>query len=109
MRGRYRPVAVLCQDRQIRVAFNQWAWVFMVNVAENPHRMWEYPVAYSVQNAASGRGSYSYVILQTFFAAHQLSPVFMDNHETWGYFDTEAGLWRGAVAMVRTDIIIIDI
>ena len=110
VRGRYRPVAGLCQGRQIRVAFNNEAQVFMVNTEENNkweynYNMREYPVSWSVQNAASGQGSYPYVILSTFFAAHQLSPIWMDNYWNWGYYDTEAGLWTGAVAMVRTDII----
>ena len=103
VRGRYRPVAGLCQGRQIRVAFNQFPGLFMVNMEDNT--MYDAPVWWSVMSAASGSGSYHYEILDTFFDAHQLSPIFMYNNQTWGYFDTEAGLWRGAVAMVRTDII----
>ena len=60
---------------------------------------------FSVMSAASGDGSFPYEILNTFFDANQLFPIFMDNHGTYGHYDTEAGLWRGAVGMVRVDIL----
>ena len=103
VRGEYRPVADLCQGRQVRVAYNNLAGLFWVNMEKNT--MYTATVAKSVKRAASGSGSYSHEILTTFFDAHQLSPVFINNQQTWGYFDSEAGQWRGAVAMVREDII----
>ena len=95
-------MAGLCQGRQVRVAYNQVDWRFFVYKG----KMWFYPVGWSVMTAASGGGSYPYEILATFFAANQLSPTFMNNHGNWAHYDYETGLWSGAVAMVRTDIII---
>ena len=98
VRGTYRPVADLCQGRQVRVAFNQDPGQFMVNMEKNT--MFTASVRQRVMRAAKGMGFYTYENLNVFFESNNLSPVFLDNHKTWGYYDEEAGEWRGAVAMV---------
>jgi hypothetical protein len=52
----------------------------------------------------------NYEILSSFFIANRLTATFFNNNYTWGFWDEEAGQWRGAVAMVRknTDTIIIS-
>ena len=98
--GKYRPVTDVCLGGKIRVAFNQYPGLFTVD----RNMMVTYPLSWSHQNAASGWGAYPYDILLTFFTAHQLYPVFKDNGGVWGV--QEAGQWRGAVGMVRTDFLI---
>ena len=110
VRGMYRPVSDLCQG-EIRVAFNQLPGLFIVvyNTIYKKNVMLRTPMAMSVWNAAAGYGSYPWEILLSFADAHQQIFIFKDNNETWGYFDTETGQWRGAVAMVRAYIISIGI
>ena len=97
----------ICRGRQIRVAFNQSPRRFEVDM--HTGKMVQYPVGWSVKAAASGYGLYPYEILSTFVDAQQLSPIFIDNQQTWGKYDTEAEQWRGAVGMVRPNIIFIHI
>ena len=94
VRGRYRPVAELCQGRQIRVAFNQYPGQLEVDMEAN--KILPYPLYWSAWMG----GSFPSEILDTFFKNHQLSPVFINNGGVWGH--QEAGEWIGAVGMVRT-------
>ena len=89
VRGRYKPVTDVCQGGQIRVAFNQDPPWFEVE----DNKMVEYEWA--------GGWAYQWEVLSTFFINHRLRAVYFDNGYIWGYFDTQAEQWRGAVAMVR--------
>ena len=88
-----RDVGNVCQGGNIRVAFNQDAGIFEVE----DNKMVEY------NGLGAGFASH-YEILSTFFNANQLTVTFFDNNYTWGFWDEEAGQWRGAVAMVRQNI-----
>ena len=44
---------------------------------------------------------YDYEILETFFRNHDIVPVWLNSHYSWGWYDEEAGRWTGAVGMVR--------
>ena len=44
---------------------------------------------------------YDYEILETFFRNHDIVPVWLNSHYSWGWYDDEAGRWTGAVGKVR--------
>ena len=88
-----RDVADVCQGGNIRVAFNQDVGFFEVE----DNKMVEY-------NGLGLGFATNYEILSSFFIANRLTATFFDNNYTWGFWDEEAGQWRGAVAMVRTYI-----
>ena len=44
---------------------------------------------------------YDWDILATFFQNHDIVPVWINCHYTWGSYDKELGKWTGAVGKVR--------
>ena len=61
--------------------------------------MVRYPV-----HPVTGRTShipYDWEILQSFFSANDIVPVWTNCHYTWGLYDEESGRWTGAVGKVR--------
>ena len=43
---------------------------------------------------------YDWDILATFFQNHDIVPVWINCHYTWGWYDEESGKWTGAVGKV---------
>ena len=44
--------------------------------------------------------SYDWETLDSFFKNHDIVPIWMNCHYTWGVYDEEAGKWTGAVGKV---------
>ena len=65
-----------------------------VNFEKN--EMIEYPIWYDYPAS-----SWTWEILSSFFANHQLTPIFIDCNDTSGWRDKDTGLWNGAVALVN--------
>ena len=84
----------VCREGQIRVAFNQYVGVFEVE----DNAMKEVP---TLSSSIQSHMAANWEVLSTFFEYHQLRPDYFENEYIWGYFDTQAQQWRGAVAMVR--------
>ena len=99
VRGRYRPVADVCQGGQIRVAFNYRKTFFYAR----DDKMWYGDDVYwSILFGAA----FPQEILTTFFNEHKLTPIFIDNYGDYGWWLEEEGRWSGAVGMVRANIVL---
>ena len=44
---------------------------------------------------------YDWEILDSFFINHDIVPVWINCHSTWGWYDQESGKWTGAVGKVN--------
>ena len=61
--------------------------------------MMKYPV-----NPVTGSKNYipyDWEVLDSFFTNHDIVPVWINCHFTWGRYDQETGKWTGAVGKVR--------
>ena len=88
-----KPMVEACQKKTIRMAFNQYERVF--DFDEEKKEMIEYNTGRSIVF-----GAYTYETLTSFFASHDLTPTWLNGNGTWGWFDSEIGLWNGAVGLV---------
>ena len=83
------------KKREVRIAYNQYnQYDGRFEVDNVTNTMVEFPVADLPIYA------YEWERLSSFFQTYNLSPVFYDCNDTWGWLDEDTGLWNGAVAMV---------
>ena len=91
-----RPMKGVCaENREVRIAFNQFPGTIEVDNVTNT------VVEYSLSDKWRHDEAYEWETLSSFFLTYNLSPVFYDCNETWGWFNEDTGLWNGAVAMVK--------
>jgi hypothetical protein len=86
-----REIAMVCNDRFVRVAFNQDPGFF--EVYHETNSMVEYTIE-------GGEGAWEWEILSSFFANRRLTPIFINCNFTWGWLDEDTGVLNGAVAKV---------
>ena len=86
-----RPVTEVCK-KVMRLAYNNDAPIFEI---EN-NTLVEYPVTKNLIHKLF----YNWELLGSFFATHQLTPIWQNCHQSWGPFNKETGLWGGAVGQV---------
>ena len=72
---------------------------FVSSSIDRTRDMVRYPV--DPRRISTHSNIYDYEILETFFRNHDIVPVWMNSHYSWGWYDEEAGKWTGAVGKVR--------
>ena len=87
-----RPFEDICQGAMIRMAYNQYQYIFELDKNDS---MVEYPWDWGF-----GKGPRAHDILSTFFASQKLTPTWKECNGNWGKFNKTTGLWTGAVAEV---------
>ena len=89
---------VCAEKREVRIAFNQNPGTLEVDNVTNTVVEYDFSDKWSHEEAYVAQ---DWEILSSFFQTYNLSPVFYDCNETWGWFNEDTGLWNGAVAMVE--------
>ena len=80
----------------INVAYNDDSEIFeIVN-----NSMVEYPIQYNVKGLYTNI-PYDFEILEIFFKSYVIAINWIDCNYTWGWFDSEAKRWTGAVGKVK--------
>ena len=95
------PVGNVCKGGQIRVAYNNMAGWFDVDMKDNKMVEYFYDGSQNINHI-----TFPHEILTSFLNVHQLSATYLYNHQQWGASELTDGelsphVWIGAVAMVR--------
>ena len=86
----------LCREKRVNIAYNNDPGYFEVD--DETGEMVKYPGHWPSTDTYI---PYDWEILETFFSANDIVPVWINCHSTWGWYDEEAGKWTGAVGKVR--------
>ena len=91
----------LCREKRFNIAYNNEPPYFELD--DETGEM----VKYQTGKIKNGQIPYDWEILDTFFNNHDIVPVWINCHFSWGRYDQESGKWTGAVGKVRSDKLVI--
>ena len=93
----------LCRKKRVNIAYNNEPGLFKVNDETGEMKKW--PISDSVKYIGLySYNSYDWETLDSFFKNHDIVPIWMNCHYTWGVYDQESGRWTGAVGKVTCDL-----
>ena len=86
-----KPIYEVCPETLINIAFNQYSGTFELDYATHTDM-----IRYTTEPGIY----YDYELIDLLLQNYNLTPFWIDNNGTWGWFDEEIMSWNGAVEMV---------
>ena len=84
----------------VKIAFNQDPLAFEI---DEDGKMVEFR---NIRTEFTSQIAYDNEILMTFFQNFNVTPIWIDCNQTWGWFDEETGHWTGSIGKVSSYFLI---